>query len=248
MDGAAETGVILGVGLRTQGTLHAPALSVQTAAVTEAEVSSEQQRLTQEISTDRLPAQGHLLIQALLGRVNTGSLSVVQDQRVRAAAVERSLRVHADSSRTALLLTLVMVCALEQGLVEHVSAGAVAAEARDVVDTDSVLTDLRTETLTLVHVSIVEGSWSCGDVSSAVWTQSLELRCLWAWTGVVDAAPSPAPPLCAAALLKSRVRGEHTALTALQQVIITLPELTTASRGQRRDRGGVSGGGGASRR
>lgn len=241
MDWAAQSGVILRIRRRAQGTVHAPALPVQTAAVTEAELGSEQQRLAQEVFTHSLPTQGHVLILALLGGVDAGPLGVVQDQGVGAAAVEGALGVHTRASRAALLLALVMVYALEQGAVEHVSAGAVAAEAGDVVHTDSVLTDLWAKALALVHVSVVEGSGSCGDVASAVRTQSLEIRCVWAWAGVVDAAPPPALPLGAAALLQGGVGGEDAADAALQEIKVTLPELPAASRGQCGARGGVWG-------
>lgn len=169
---------------------------------------------------------------ALLGGVDTGPLGVIEDQGVRAAAVERALGVHTHASRAALLFALVMVYALEQGAVEDVSAGAVAAEAGDIVHTDSVLTDLWTKALALVHVSVVEGSRSRGDVAPAVRTQGLEIRCVWAWAGVVDAASPPALPLSAAALLQSGVGGEDAADAALRKVKVTLPELPAASRGQ----------------
>lgn len=233
VDRAAQSGVVLCVRLWAQGTLHAPALSVQTAAVTKAELGTEQQRLAQQVSTDSLPTQGHVLIGTLIRGVDAGPLGVIQDQGVGATAVERTLRVHTDSSRAALLLTLIMICTLEQDAVEDISTGAVAAEAWDVVDAYTALTNLRTEALALIHVFVVESSRSCGDVASTVRTQSLELRCLWVRTGVVYTASAPALAFSAAALLKSRVGRENAADATLRQCIVTLPELLTASRGQR---------------
>lgn len=180
-----------------------------------------------------------MLIRTLLRGVDAGPLGVVQDQGVGAAAVERALRVHTDASRAALLLTLIMICALEEGAVEDISAGAVAAEAWDVVHAHTALTNLWTEALALIHVFVVKSSGSCGDVASAVWTQSLELRCVWEWTGVVHTGVAPAPALGAAAFLKSGVGRENAADAALGQCVVTLPQLPTAREGA----GGVHRGG-----
>lgn len=115
-----------------------------------------------------------MLVGTLLRGVDAGSLGVVQDQGVGAAAVERAFSVHTHTSRAALLLTLIMICALEQAAVEDISAGAVAAEAWDVVDAHAALTNLWTKALALIHVFVVKSSGSCGDVASAIWTQSME--------------------------------------------------------------------------